>query len=406
MRAWILWGIIIVTIIISSMTILFVTPYYVYYRVINNKLETNWFSIERYTPLYHRPNEKALSPPTKTANEQFWRKFNFGDFYLPLPVRNPFYFTIPNLKYSKQSQQTQVGLTLLDGSGDKIFHIYLLPQRPFPTLLNAQKIFELPLVRKEITKKNNAQIWKDLFTRQTKKWDISFSEMFYNLYLLELRSKILPANLKSFGLISNMQKALIELSYPNKDYEAQLILNQRGDKIFSFIVVTRKNNQEAKLIRHKMINEIEFVQSTPQLADIIIKEFKGLNYQDQIDHEGMLYLLSAWSHDHSRREILEKIIFYLERGRLNQKQLAPVYQYLFQRYGEVVSYRVVKNLDVDNELKLQINMALEKQKEESNLTPNINMKPTPQPSVQQEFDQMIEESKIPKIKKRKTLRID
>jgi hypothetical protein len=229
--------------------------------------------------------------------------------------------------------------------------------------------------------------------------------MVYNLYLLEFRSKLLNKKIKSYGLIKGTNTAIVEIHYKNMDYKAELVLNKRGNKIYSFIVISLKGNKEADLIRYKMIKDMGHIESSETLSDIIFKEFKGLDYKSQVDHEGMLYLLSAWSHNKSRNSILEKAIFYLERGFENQKQLEPLYQYYFDRYGEVFSKKRVEGLDLGDDLLLQKKIKDEQVRQGRDIKPNVQAPDKPE-SVEEQYEKIIENAVIKKSKKANIMRID
>ena len=144
-----------------------------------------------------------------------------------------------------------------------------------------------------------------------------------------------------------------------------LFLNRRGESIYSFIMVSQKENKEAINLRFKFLSDMEFVDTTPTLADIIYKEFKGLEFQRQTDHEGMLYMLSAWSHAQSRLEFIKASIGFLERGEDNQKQLSPLYSYMFKRLGRTFAKKGVTGLELDSDVKLKHMIELEKKNKEA-----------------------------------------
>ncbi len=338
-----------------------ILPFYYYHKSVNRNYTSEWFRLDRYDSKYLSPNKEKIFQNIPVDNPSLWKMFHFSNVRIPMPVKNPYYFVVPKLQYDQSNFTTKFGFSILDAEDVKIFEIYLLPTQEFPNYLAEQKIFQLPLVKKLVESYTDDQIWDDVFTEHIGEWDIGIKKMMYNLYLLQFRSKFLPANYKSYSKLKGTGLNVVELNYPDMDYKAELVLNKRGDKIFSYIMISKLSSTNAIKIKAKYMNEVEYLPSTPTLTDIIIREFKSLNYNDQIDHEGMLYLTSAWSHQQNNYKILEKIIFFLERGIKNEKQLEPFYRYLYHRYKKVFSRRQIKNLKLDPKIILQRNIELEEQ---------------------------------------------
>ena len=73
--------------------------------------------------------------------------------------------------------------------------------------------------------------------------------------------------------------------------------------------------------------------------------------------------MSAFSHDLENREYLKQMIYWLERGEDNQKQLKALYEFASKKYGKVFTNRLVEGLEVDPEILLQRNIELENARE-------------------------------------------
>ncbi|MBT4792464.1 MAG: hypothetical protein HON90_12910 [Halobacteriovoraceae bacterium] len=402
---------IVVTTLIGSLVIFIMSciewaPQFFYNKVVKHNFKSEWYSLDNYSPNFLTPIATQGFASKKNANEQFWHKFHFGDLYIPLPVKNPFYFVSPNLSFDKKNKKSKFGISINNAKGEKISDIYFLQNIKMPSLLSSQKLFELPLIRREITRKTTDEIWKDVFSEKIAMPDLKVEQMAYNLYLLQLRSRILKQNTLSFGFLEDRDVVVVQFDYANKDYLGELFMRKRGGQIYSFIIISRKENKEASLIRYKMVNDIEYVDSSPVLSDIIMKEFKSLAYKDQVDHVGMLYLLSAWSHDDSRKSILEKAIFFLERGFKNQQQLSPLYSYYLDRYKSVYSEKNVKDLIMNEKVKLQKNIHLES-KAMQEVDVNSNEPITGEAlTVEEQFEKIIKKSSTVKKEKHNTLRVD
>lgn len=382
-------------------------PNYIYQGMIHNRMKTNW-----YIPDYQ--NNKNLKPDGPKSfnndlniNNQFWDKFHFGDLYIPLPVKNPLYYVVPKLTYSKKTNSTKFGVSIVNAKEEIINEVYFLPNISFPSYLTDQKIFDLPLVFKPIRAKSDDKIWRDVFEKNLGGDLSKVEEMAYSLYLYNFRSKFFKGKNLKYGVIKDMTKMYMDVEYGNKDYNAEIIFHKRGKLIYSFFITTRKGDTDAEKVRMKFLKDLDYRASTKSLANIIYQEFKSLSYDEQTDHLGMLYLLSAWSHQQDYKEILEYLIFYLERGKGNNLQLKALYNYYYNRYGKMFSKKDVKGLELDSNLKLQ--KLIQEEASKKVLTPRKPVKNVDiNKKIQNDFEKLIEASKKKKrkTKSRKSIRID
>lgn len=365
-------------------------PGYLYGKLIKNQLTNNWYKIDQFSPVFLTPSDYIPLKKVKIENEFLWRRFNFGDLSLQLPIKNPFYFVIP--KVDIVNGKTNLSLKITNPRNDTLVEVNILNKFVFDESINSQRLFELPLVSKVILKRNSDEIWSDLFSKKIPLVYGDLNEMFYSLYLIHLRSRYIPTSTLEFGHLENQNKVSIQLDPIDKDYHFEIVQTKRGKEIYSLLIKTKIEDQDAAKLRYKIINDIQFQASSKALVDIIIKEFKGLKYKDQVDHLGMLYLLSAWSYDLENQGILKNLIFYLERGVDNQNQLAPLYEYYYQKYGEVYSKRDIKGLDISLEALLKRNISLEEErrKKEDLKIQKLPPKKIEKRNLSKEFDDMID----------------
>ena len=141
----------------------------------------------------------------------------------------------------------------------------------------------------------------------------------------------------------------------------------------------------------------------------------------------MLYLISAWSHNRNRVEVLESAISHLERGAKDQWQknrisrrpdpnfrapnliqLKPLYMFYYSRYGKFYSEFDIPGLDLDQNMMLIRNTYREeREKARKELRESENTKVTPKvPTVQEEYERLIQKTKTKTKNKEKTIRID
>ena len=105
--------------LIGSGTV-FVLPYYFYNQYVNKNYSNNWYGVSNYSKALIEPSSPKVLSPSKTKNERLWRKFQFGDLKIPLPVKNPFYFVTPKLKFNKKNNKTSFGLSINNSEARKM----------------------------------------------------------------------------------------------------------------------------------------------------------------------------------------------------------------------------------------------------------------------------------------------
>ncbi len=333
-------------------------PYKKYVGWVSGNVRDSYFEIPNYKKMFLVPTPLGEIPPYQEDYVQLWREFPVGNTLIPLPTRHPFYEVLPIIEQKGKPTTPQLGVILQDPAGREISRIYTLPNRLYQDHSQGQELFKLPFVRKKILDKNLDELWKDIFTYQIEIKDKPIAQMIYDLYILHLRSKILPEETLRYGII-NENQAMIELSPQDKDYRVELVLNQTSGSIFSYIVKTEVNKAESTKLRAKYLQSISFTPIDESVGKMLYTEFKGLNYARQVDQEGMLYLFSAWSQNTDNVEMLKEIINYLERGQNNKAQLNTMYKYAYKRYAKTFTNRSdLEGLD-DPELNLQRKIEIE-----------------------------------------------
>lgn len=334
-------------------------PYRLYSNWVDGKNWNKYYDIQGYRESYLKPIPLAEIPPYKEDYAQLWKNFPLRNAQVPLPVRHPLFQTIPLIESSGEKTEPKVGMIILSPNDREISRLYTLPIQIAADHSQGQDLFKLPFVRNRILKLPLDKLWKDVFSYTIEKKSKTLDEMIYDLYILHLRSKMLPKGTLRYGLLSD-NKALIELTSNNKDYILELVMTYESGNIYSYILRTEKNNDESKKLRSKFIQSIGFSPLDPAMGRILYTEFKSLNFSRQVDQEGMLYLFSAWSQDLSNVEMLREMIFFLERGRTKGLQLRPLYKFAMKHYGKTFTTKKIFNDHEDPELVLQRKIELEK----------------------------------------------
>ncbi len=342
-----------------------VYPNELYFGWLQDKKWDKYYSISQFNPIWMQPSPFREIPEYREDYAQLWKEFPLRNIRIPLPVRHPLFLTVPILESEGKKTTPNVGITLLAPNGRELSRVYSLPEKFLEDHSQGQELFKLPFVRNKILKIPQEKIWNDLFTFEINVKIKSIEEMIYDLYLLHLRSKILPAQTIRYGLMSD-KRALIELESVNKDYIIELVMTNNSGKLLPFVLRTEINNDESRKIRSKFLDTIKFSPVDPAMGKFLYTEFKQLNFARQVDQEGMLYLFSSWTQDFENEEMFKDMVFFLERGFKTQAQLKPLYSFGLKHFGKTFSTRKVftedENQDVALERKIEIEK-IEKRKE-------------------------------------------
>ncbi len=333
-------------------------PYRLYSNWVQGKEWNRYYSIQGYKSTLLRPVAVEEIPPYKEDYAQLWKNFPLRNAKIPLPVRHPLFQTIPMIESTGKTTPPQVGIVILSPEDRELSRVYTLPTNLAQDYSQGQDLFKLPFVRNRILKLPLDKLWKDVFSFQIEIKSKSLDEMIYDLYILHMRSKILPKNTLRYGLVK-ADKAIIEVSSKDKDYIIELVMTYDSGSIYSYVLKTEKNNDESRKLRSKFLENITFSPIDQAMGKFLYTEFKQLNFARQVDQEGMLYLFAAWSQQMDNVEMLREMIFYLERGRNRGLQLRPLYIFSMKHYGKTFTTKKIFNEHEDPNLTLQRKIEIE-----------------------------------------------
>lgn len=333
------------------------------YRLFSNWAQgKNWnkyYYIPKYSASYLKPVAIEEINPYVEDYKQLWKSFPLRNASVPLPVRHPLFQTIPLVEFTGKTTAPQMGMILLAPNGRELSRLFTLPTTLYQDHSQGQELFKLPFVRNRILKLSVDKVWKDIFSHEIQVKSKGMDEMIYDLYILHLRSKFLPKETIRYGIMKDGGQALIELQSADRDYSVEMVFTLRSGSIYAYAIRTERNSPESKKLRSKFLEEITFNPMDSAMGKILYTEFKQLNFARQVDQEGMLYLYSAWSQDVSNFELLREMIFYLERGRANNRQLRTLFGYALKQYGKTFTTRKIFNETDDPNLVLQRKIEIE-----------------------------------------------
>lgn len=354
-------------------------PYHKYKDWVSGKSRDRYYEISNYRDIFLSPVELEEIPPYQEDYVQLWKDFPIRNTMIAMPTRHPLYQTVPIVE-NNGNGIPHFGIILQDPSGREVTRIYTLPNRLTQDHSRGQELFKLPYFRKRILNKPVNELWVDIFTYQIKVEDKPIDEMIYDLYILHIRSKILPKDTVRYGLIKNGSQAMVELASDDKDYMIELIMTQNNGNIFSYIMKTERNRPESMKLRAKYLQSVTFSPIDEGLGRLLYTEFKQLSYNSQIDQEGMLYLFAGWTQNPENPDLLKEMISYLERSHKNKKQLKPLYEYAFKRYGKTFTTRDDVEDETNPEIALQRKIELE-QRDKRRAAEETSNKVAPPPEL-------------------------
>jgi hypothetical protein len=376
-----------ITILVVAYVYVIEFPYHKYAGWVVGKDKDQYFELTDFRDIYLAPTGLAAIPAYKEDYVQLWKEFPLRNSLIPMPTRHPMFQTVPIIEMRGKIGIPNFGIILQDPSGREISRVYTLPNRLYQDHSQGQELFKLPFVRNRILNKKLEDVWRDIFSYKIEVKDKSLDDMIYDLYIVHLRSKILPKETVRYGLIKDGKQALIELLSQDKDYIVELVLTMDSGSIFSYVLKTEKSRQESMALRSKFLDAVTFSPIDESIGRFLYTEFKQLNYARQIDQEGMLYLFAAWSQNPENLDLMKEMIYYLERGKNTKKKLKILYTYSFKRYGKTYTTRKDVDMSENPELILQRGIELEEKENKKNadaasnkpleapvLTPEENMK--------------------------------
>ena len=227
-------------------------------------------------------------------------------------------------------------------------------ERPykFETTYGDQKLFILPIFKNYISKKNNQEIWKDLFEKKLSLpsnegksfldslktlYNMKYQDLVYNLYILYNRRFLAPDETNALVYYPEKKIGIVELSSPNEKMRIERLFIIENGLLYPFVIKTKIGELAAENFRSKFISEITYNHSSTDSAIPIYARYKQLNFSNRTDQTGMTFLFSAWSHDLSNKDFVRVIILFLERGKLNLKFLKPFYEFAYKKFGSTLS---------------------------------------------------------------------
>jgi len=316
----------------------FVLPYLFYWSVLTESLPTKGLVSQREKnySLYSPVNFELSQGEILESN---WRTFHIGEYLLPVPVLNPEFVVIPTPKYRGKGKSPEFGFRIKDTTMTTRFYFSAQRKKAFKRVLSGSKMFELPIVRDIILKKELKTVWYDLFNINLRIWKGSYKELLYQLYILHLRAHYFPYETESFSYISELGLGVLKVKAKHDAYVHQVFWSFKNGEFSTFQLIYRKGEAADKSFSDHILNKISRIGSSRGDADLLYHEFKVLPFRQKLSPLGITTLYAAWSHWPLNQNFLQEMIWHLERDEHVLFSLNPLYEYVFSQYGSLKDFR-------------------------------------------------------------------
>lgn len=364
MKVFAVLGTFLILFICSAFVVLF-APYHIYYTALQEGIESDFIVMDIPKTGFIDPSPLNLTKNFELYEDpKLWKNFHFSNYLLPLPIHHPAFMVVP-LVEGRKDLDIEFGAVFL-GLDNKEYVRFKTDQAPtFRVDLEAQKIFELPIFKTIIFSKTERELWDDLFELKlslplrsggifdylNNLWEIPYSQLVYNLFILQMRHQIFPEQAVGFSYYSEKDIALFEIHEEgvndtalfskglDPEYRNEIALMFNKGQLYQLRLRTLYNNTTAQFYRYQFLETLEYKHSVESSAVPIYASYKNLEYRQRIDQAGMVHLFSAWTHIPKKEEYLIEMIHFLERGRSEYRQLAPLYEYAYRSFGSTFSSR-------------------------------------------------------------------
>ena len=339
---------------VSAVIVSAFAPYHFYNIALHSGIDSRFYQVEKTSDVIHVGSYYNIDRMNSVSLEakDLWEVFHFSEFEIPLPVRHPMFVMLPLIEDRKK--RPILGATFKTRSGQKVSSFKVLETFKFDRRVEHHKIFELPFFKNYLLNIDDTILWKDLFTKDLNLpkaeffdsnywkslWSISYQELVYRLYILQLRSEFLPKNAinltyytnKSFGIVELVDKDKLDLGLESL-FRNEMVYVYKDGFVHKLLLSSRFEHLISDSIRKRIMNALEYKPSSESSAIEIYARYKALEYYKRTSQEGMIYLYSGWSHVTEKKAFLKEMIQFLERGNNSYDYLAPLYKYSFKKFG-------------------------------------------------------------------------
>ena len=336
-------------VLVVSGYLLAMAPYHFYSLSLEEGIDSSYLKLNVQSGTYSKggPYEWDRVDGVYAEEQNVWKRFHFHKFEIPLPVHHPYYLVVPSLNLSYEPPE--LGVKMLTPAKELRASFHTKSDIALVLPFGSHKIFNLPAFKNYILKKNENEIWKDLFYKNInlKKFSlfepsilksVPYKELVYNLFLLNMRTNCFPKGAKKISYFSPRKIGVVEIeeetdSIIKDNYRVEYLYLLEKGIVHRVELKTKSYDLITEALRKRFFTQIKFKSSNNEDSIPIYNEYKKLSFEQRVDQEGMIYLFAAWTHNLDNENFLREMIQFLERGKENNTHLQPLYEYAYKKYG-------------------------------------------------------------------------
>lgn len=334
------------------------SPGELYKKAIHGKIHSKWYANKN---LVHLLRPTVLTKDfTGVSQPHLWKKMAIGDFKFPIPYRHPLYRVRP--LFPREGDK-RLGISFLNNQKVELVKIFIEPSFYFVSKRPKMKFYDIPIVDYWLDRYSGGQVWKDLFLKDIPDKLGDWEQGVRHLYLLEQRERFFPEKVLAFGVLKdNEQVKYWQLDEKDRDYKHERFLVRAGERLFSFTLSSRFDDEVASVFRDYIISHFKLVFDKEKNSEMIHAEFRNLSFEDKSDEIGFLQIYSAWTQDPSNKFFLREMIYYLEKNPHLVHLLKETYHYTLWRYQQLFAFHEKIEGQLEGRLLLQRKIELEEKK--------------------------------------------
>lgn len=174
-------------------------PFHFYKKTLSEGISSEYLNLPASPQSFFQGNLESFEKDEVLESNigGLWRVLHFDNFLMAFPERHSRYRVFPKLE--KKKEKIYFGIELKNSKNIKISEFIVIKKTRYEYSFLKNKIFSFPIFKNYILKKNQKEIWRDIFSKKLEIKNYSFEqtkELVYNLFILGLRRSIFPKNTK------------------------------------------------------------------------------------------------------------------------------------------------------------------------------------------------------------------
>ncbi|MFN8369694.1 MAG: hypothetical protein U0T83_03610 [Bacteriovoracaceae bacterium] len=280
--------------------------------------------------------------------DEKWVRIQFNNFYISLPFRHPLYNLRPYLDIDKKKQIPIFGYLLNDHSENNYLKVIFLNTIPLKKYITSSRLFHIPFVKDYLLMIPKDKIWRDIFLKDfntfPKLFDFNnikraevenyIKEMSYFYYIWFLRNKFLPEKVISYTFDNSRNMGLVKVESEDKNFNTEWLYYFYKDNIYKIHLKQNTIYKASLNLRNKFVEELQFSESTPYIAEMILNELKTVPKFLRSSDGDFTYRFSALTHTPFNKDLIKEMINDLEINKSKLELTTPIYEYIEKAFNK------------------------------------------------------------------------